>query len=306
MLYIKSKENNNIKLLTKLQNDKKYRAKLKLFFVEGKRIVADTPHSLIYKIFIDEEILYKFINKNSFDFSKTEFIKKDILINKIDRNENEALVNVLNDVNDDDIYILAHSLFEKIKLTINSQGIAALIKFLDIDELPDLSKDNEIINFYKKNNNLILILDNIGDPGNLGTIIRTAVAFNVFMVIITRDSCDIYNEKVLRASMSSMFKINIYISNDIVKDIETLKKYDFKVYATTLSNESKKLGYVDFYKNTCIIVGNEGSGIKDEIINIAHEKIIIPMSKKIESLNVSVATSIVLYEINKENEINKS
>ena len=143
----------------------------------------------------------------------------------------------------------------------------------------------------------ILILDNIQDPGNLGTIIRSAVAFNVDTIILSEDSVDLYNEKVIRATQGLIFKINILRAN-VEKTIEKLKDKKYKIYATKV-NGGKSLKNLEKPKKFAIIMGNEGNGVKKSLLNICDEYLYIDMNKKCESLNVGVATSIILYELDK-------
>ncbi len=144
--------------------------------------------------------------------------------------------------------------------------------------------------------NHILMLDNIQDPGNLGTIIRSSVAFNIDTIIISTDSVDVYNEKVLRSSMGMIFKINIVIAS-LPQILGDLKKQEYTIIGTKVDgNEelktfSKPAKYV-------IIMGNEGNGVKEEILAFCDKYLYIPMNANCESLNVGVATSIIAYELN--------
>lgn len=140
-----------------------------------------------------------------------------------------------------------------------------------------------------------LLLDRVSDPGNLGTIMRSAVAFNVDTLIVSLDSCDIYNDKVIRASEGAIFKLNI-ISEDLLQAINTLKKLDISIYGTDVKNG------VDVREipkdNFAIIMGNEGAGISSDVKKLVENNIYIKTSN-VESLNVAMAASIILYELNK-------
>ena len=145
--------------------------------------------------------------------------------------------------------------------------------------------------------NRILILDNIQDPGNLGTIIRSAVAFNIDTIILSDDTVDLYNPKVVRATQGLMFHINI-IRRDLFEIIPYLKDYDYKVLSTNV-NHGKNLKTLEKMKKFAIIMGNEGNGVKEEISELCDEFLYIDMNEACESLNVGVATSIILYELDK-------
>lgn len=140
-----------------------------------------------------------------------------------------------------------------------------------------------------------LLLDRVSDPGNLGTIMRSAVAFNVDTLIVSLDSCDIYNDKVIRASEGAIFKLNI-IRCDLSQAINTLKKLDIAIYGTDVKNG------VDVREipkdNFAIIMGNEGAGISSDVKKLVENNIYIKTSN-VESLNVAMAASIILYELNK-------
>lgn len=145
--------------------------------------------------------------------------------------------------------------------------------------------------------NRILILDGIQDPGNLGTIIRSSLAFNIDTIILTEDSVDLYNPKVLRATQGMIFNINIVVMT-IDEVINYLKKTDITIYGTDVTGgvESDSLNQ-DEKKNFILIMGNEGSGVRREVSTLVDKNLYIPMNKKVESLNVGVATSILLYEM---------
>ena len=143
---------------------------------------------------------------------------------------------------------------------------------------------------------IVLLLDNISDPGNLGTIIRTAMAFNVSSIILSEASIDIYNEKVIRATQGAIFKIPI-LKMDLVAAINDLKNKGYKVYATALK-DAISLSDVMVNDKYALILGNEANGIRKEIIDLSDESIKIEMDGNMESLNVAIANAICLYTLN--------
>lgn len=149
----------------------------------------------------------------------------------------------------------------------------------------------------KKIGNKVLILDGIQDPGNLGTIIRSCVAFNIDTIVLSKDTVDLYNLKVLRATQGMIFNINIIIK-DIEPILSKLKDENYKIYGTKV-NGGKDLKNVEKCEKFAIIMGNEGNGVKDSILNMCDEYVYIDMNANCESLNVAVATSIILYELDK-------
>lgn len=141
----------------------------------------------------------------------------------------------------------------------------------------------------------ILLLDNIQDPGNLGTIIRSSKAFNVDTIVLSKDTVDLYNPKVVRATQGFLFHINI-VKKDLKEVIEDLKNKNYPIYSTSVVHGSdvKKIGPKSRY---ALIVGNEGKGVSKEISELADSNLYIRMNDSVESLNVGVATSILLYEL---------
>ena len=192
-----------------------------------------------------------------------------------------------------DKYIVTDNVFNKIKDTKTSQGIIAIAKKYVNTEYNCLFEDN-ISN--------IVLLDNIQDPGNLGTIFRTCEASGINNIVLTSDCCDAFMPKVLRASMSSIFRINLYIIDNYLDFISKAKKHNFKMIATILDSTNNYYNY-NFNNNKNIIVfGNEANGIRKEILDICDDSITIPMSGSIESLNVSISCALILYEIKRQME----
>lgn len=149
----------------------------------------------------------------------------------------------------------------------------------------------------KQIGNKVLLLDEIQDPGNLGTIIRSAVAFNFDTIVLGNKTVDLYNSKVIRASQGMIFNINI-IEENLGCIIPELKKLNYKIYGTKVTN-GKNVKNLEKNEKVCIIMGNEGNGISEEILNLCDEYFYINMNPLCESLNVGVAASIILYELDK-------
>lgn len=172
-----------------------------------------------------------------------------------------------------------------------------VLKKLTTDKNPE-----SVVGVVKKltNNKLgnkVLILDDVQDPGNLGTIIRSSVAFNVDTIILSNNTVDLYNDKVLKATEGMIFNINIR-KEDIITFIDELKKKEYKIYGTNVDG-GKVVKDLELEGKYAIIVGNEGKGVRQVILDKCDEYFYIPMSKTCESLNVGVATSIILYELDK-------
>ncbi len=183
-----------------------------------------------------------------------------------------------------------------------------LDKIATTDTAPDIiatayQKHYELKDIFSVKNPIVLVLENIKDPGNLGTIIRTAAAFNVSGIILTDETVDLYNSKTVRASAFNIWKI------PVVKITEktTLKKQLNKLagckFVVTAVNSDKKLQlYSDINYNQAMVLmfGSESQGISDELAEQADYLITIPMNNRVESLNLSVSTGIILYEVFKQ------
>lgn len=177
-------------------------------------------------------------------------------------------------------YIIKDELFKELCETEKPQGVMAVINM----------EENKVLD----SGSFYILCDKVQDPGNLGTIIRTAHAVGVDGIILTKGTVDIYNDKVIRSTMGSMFHVPICYDNDLSL-IKSLKEKGFSILATSLEGER------DFFKedlrgNIIVTVGNEGNGVSDEIYDISDKKVKIPMPGNAESLNVAIATGIVLYE----------
>ena len=146
-----------------------------------------------------------------------------------------------------------------------------------------------------------IILDSINDPGNLGTIIRLSEASNVDLIILANNCCNIYNTKTIRASMSSIFRMNIYVSDNILNDLKLLKKCGFKIFATSLNDNSYNYTKADFTCKNVLVFGNEANGVSDELLKETTNYIKIPMKGSIESLNVSISVAVICYEMMRQN-----
>ena len=145
--------------------------------------------------------------------------------------------------------------------------------------------------------NHILLVDDVQDPGNLGTIIRSAVAFNIDTVVLSNNTVDLYNPKTIRSTQGMFFHINV-IRRDIKNILEKIKEESIPVYGTLVEHGSdvRELNNSDKEK-FALVVGNEGNGVRKEITDMCDKNLYIKMNSDVESLNVGVATSILLYEL---------
>ena len=257
MLEISSNQNPLIKDIKSL-NRKRNRWKNRLFIVEGIKII--------------EEAIINGIGIKNILFSDSFFESEEgtIFYNSIKNREN--------------IIKIKDSLFNSISDTENPQGIMGICEF-NIRDISDIGGFN---------NPSILFLDGVQDPGNMGTIIRTADAFNIDGIILGEGSVDPYNLKVVRATMGSIFRVPLYICNNSIESIMDLKDKGFKILATSLDGSA--IYDSDFKGKILCVIGNEANGVNPKILEISDKHIKIPMPGNAESLNAGVAASIIMYE----------
>lgn len=268
MQKITSKDNEFIKHVKKLK-DKKYRDLNNEFLIEGIKLIKEAiqENADIKQVIICE------------DCKETENISKDLTysIAKFEC-----------------IYV-SKPVFNSITEVTNPQGILAVVS-------KNAITNNNKVNIDKANDNteidysqdIIVALDDLQDPGNLGTILRTVDSIGLTQILVSKGTADCYNPKVVRSTMGAIFRVKIIECEDLLETLKQAKKHHFKTMVTSLQTENS-IYDVDFNKKI-IVVGNEANGVKQEIQDFADEKVKIPMLGKTESLNASVATGIVLYE----------
>lgn len=255
MQVITSKENEMVKQIRKLK-EKKYRDQENQFIIEGIKLVKEAieERAQISKIVICEECVENGTLEQKLLY---EIAKYDCIY------VTEKVFRLLTDVS-------------------NPQGILAVI---------NREEKKQEIN-YKED--IIVILDDIQDPGNLGTILRTVDSIGLSQIIVSKGTADVYNPKVVRSTMGAIFRVHIRETEDLQNTIKEIKKHKFKVLATDLGANSSI--YDITFQKKAIIIGNEANGVEENLLELADEKVKIPMLGKTESLNASVATGIVLYE----------
>ena len=180
--------------------------------------------------------------------------------------------------------VVGDEAFKAMSDTVNPQGVLAVLR-QPVYKTEDLIKS--------KDNSLYLILDDIRDPGNLGTMIRTAEAAGVRAVLMSPGCADIFNPKVIRSTMGSIFRVP-FVSCELVPAIEKLKNRNVTVYGAALEGS---VSYKDVqYKGSCaFVIGNEANGISPEVLKSVSEKIFIPMEGKVESLNAAISAAVLLF-----------
>ena len=179
-----------------------------------------------------------------------------------------------------DVIYVPEKIFKIITDVNNPQGILAVV---------EKNKNKEID--YKSD--FFLVLDNIQDPGNMGTILRTADSINLKQIIVAKGSADCYNPKVVRSTMGAIFRVSVF-ECDLVRTLKELKKHKVRILSTDLNTENSI--YDVSYEKTAVVIGNEANGVSTEVLELSDGRIKIPMFGRTESLNAGVATGIILYE----------
>ena len=270
---ITSLANAQVKYVNALQNKASFRKKEGVFVVEGAKIFLETPEEYIKNIFISSSALEELNSNKGF----SQEIKEKILV-KLDK---LPYIKISDDV------------AKHISDTVTTQGIFIVVKQMNY-------KLKELINIEEKQT--FLVLDEIKDPGNMGTIIRTAEGAGVSAIVMNKECVDVYNPKVTRSTMGSIFRVPFTIEENLLSAINELKQNGVVTYVAHLNGN-------DFYSeevmtgSSAIYIGNEAKGLSDEVSATADKLIRIPMEGKLESLNASVAAAILMYEAKRKRDL---
>lgn len=185
-------------------------------------------------------------------------------------------------------YLVNDAIINKIATTKNPQNILGIVKMLD-------HNITNLVPIIKENKTKLIMLDDVNDPGNLGTIIRTAAGLGYDGIIMSPNTVDLYNEKVIRSTQGVMFKIPIIKAN-LQEVIKMLKKEKVFCIGTALTN-AKDVKHITKKDKFAICLGNEAKGISKEVLDNMDENVKIAMKNDVESLNVSIAAGIIMYEM---------
>ena len=211
---------------------------------------------------------------------------RSILIRESKQSELEPLIQKGFTVSS--IYIVQDPIFNKIEHSVNGQGILGIAK----------KCVNDLHSFVVEDG-LYIALDGVQDPGNLGTIIRTAVAVGAKGIFLLKGTVDPYNEKCVRSTMSALCNIPIFEDVTLSEFYDFIKDNTIKTYVTSLEN-AKPYHTISYAKRTMVILGNEGNGVSRDIIEMCDQAITIPMYGDIESLNVSIAAALCMYKVREQ------
>ncbi len=255
MQVITSKDNELIKDIRKLK-DKKFRNLTNKYIVEGIKIIEEAIEA---NANIDTIVVCEDCVKNG-----------------------EIEAKLLYEIAKYNCVYVTEKIYNLITDTTTPQGILAVIKKDENEKNIDFSQD------------LIVVLDGIQDPGNLGTILRTVDSVGLTQIIVSKNTADAFSPKVVRSTMGAIFRVNIIESENLVQTLKEIKKHKFKLLSTSLETDNNFYD-INLNKNA-IVIGNEANGVSKDVLEVADNLVKIPMLGKTESLNASVATGVILYE----------
>ncbi|MDO5538978.1 MAG: RNA methyltransferase [Eubacteriales bacterium] len=257
---INSTSNKQIKNLIQLQAKSKVRKEQGLFVTEGIKMYREVPERRLIKTYVSES----FYNKE----------------------ENRKLLEGISERN---LEIVADHVFEAAADTKTPQGILCLVKQEEY-VLDDILNDKKP---------LLLLLEDIQDPGNLGTIFRTAEGAGITGIIMSSKTADIYNPKTIRSTMGSLYRMPFLQVKEFEPVLDELKKREIRTYAAHLQG-SVDYTAEDYTGGSAFMIGNEGNGLSEKLASQADVYIKIPMSGQLESLNAAIAAAILMFEARRQ------
>lgn len=280
---ITSRDNRAIKEYVKLRESRAFREKQGMYVIESAKLVQEALQSgvIFEKVFVTQPSLTK------------HYAALQRLFDRTQDNAKHAK-----------IYTITEDLEHKMTLTGNAQGLFAVCKMLDkpheFATIENNGKDGELETRLFQENEIssgkYIFLEQLQDTGNVGTILRTAEALGLDGVIVSKNTCDRYSLKVLRASMGAVFRVKIYQSEDTCADLQNLSKR-FTTYAAVLDAGAPSLVSIQFPPNSIVVIGNEGNGLPQEVIAACTQTVTIAMQGNAESLNASMAAGILMWEM---------
>lgn len=268
MVSITSSSNEKLKKISLYSSKASARREDGVFVAEGTKLVAEAPSDKVKQIVISESCL------------KALQSEKGRLY--------EAYSGLAESLPDDAVICVPDHLFEKISTMKSPQGMLAVV------EAPVYSEDD-----LKKTIPLILVLEDIQDPGNVGTVFRTAEAAGVTGIILSGGCADPLSPKVVRSTMGAVFRVPFIVRDNLPEEVRSLEEAGINCYAARL-DESSEYDKCELDQPCALLIGNEGNGLSKEITDAASHGIYIPMSGKTESLNAAISASILAYEARRQ------
>ncbi len=262
---ITSVSNKHMKEISQLNRKAKTRYERRVFVAEGMKMCMEAPKKDIVAMYVSESFIAKEGNRELLAGYSYETVS------------NRA--------------------FAAISDTKTPQGILCLVKMPKY-RMEDLMK-GRTKEGAKAKQALILVLENIQDPGNLGTMIRTGEGAGVTGLLMSQDSVDIFHPKVIRATMGSLYRVPFYVTPDLPGAIQRLKSWGVMAYAAHLEG-SVEYSQPDYRRPTAFLVGNEGNGLSPQAARLADCQVKIPLEGNVESLNAAVAAALLMYEARRQ------
>lgn len=259
---ITSTSNAQVKQLIALQKKAKERNTQDIFIVEGIKMYQEVPQ---------DRLVHTYVSESFYEKHKKLFTGKEEAGKSMQK-----------------LTLLSDRVFEAVSDTKTPQGVLCLVKQYHY-ELKDL--------YGKKA--LVMILENLQDPGNLGTILRTGEGAGVTGILLSNGCVDLYNPKVIRSTMGSIYRMPFYYTDDLKRDLLRLKEDGVTLYAAHLKGTGT-YDEQDYSTAAGFLIGNESKGLSDETADLADIYVKIPMCGQVESLNAAVASSILMYEANRQ------
>ena len=264
---ITSSGNARVKQVVQWQNKAKERKKDGIFLAEGIKMFEEAPESSILEVFISQNMEQR-LKENEEPDADAIYKKKLLQVG---------------------YEVVADEVFVKMSDTQTPQGIITILK------RPEYNLDI----LLQQENPLFVILENLQDPGNLGTIMRTGEGAGITGVIMSSRTVDIYNPKTIRATMGSIYRVPFFYVESIADILEKLHKRGVHTYAAHLKGKTY-YHEASFKEPTAFLIGNEGNGLTKETADMAECYIKIPMEGQVESLNAAVATALLMYEAHRQ------
>lgn len=267
---ITSASNSKIKYVSGLISSKKERMAARAFVVEGTKMFLEAPIKEIKEVFVSESFNERLYGG---DINKLSGVMHDIYL-KLQETGYEIVTDVL---------------FKKMSDTVTPQGILCIVNVV-------LGQTKDVIEEYEGKPVKAIVLEGLQDPGNMGTIVRTAEAAGINFILAGSNTVDVFSAKVVRSTMGSIFRVPFIYTDDLYGDIDLLKANNVSVYAAHLKGE-KSYTEAEYSDRALVLIGNEGRGLTDEATNRADVLVKIPMQGEVESLNAAVAAAILMFEL---------
>lgn len=258
---ITSTANAKVKQIVQWQTKAKERRKDKVFLAEGIKMFEEAPEDSVLEVYLSQDVAEKI----------------------------KAQAALMKKLNSTGYEIVSSEVFSKMSDTQTPQGILTVLK----------QPEYQLEELLKQQNPLFVVLENLQDPGNLGTIIRTGEGAGITGVIMSNQTVDIFNPKTIRATMGSIYRVPFLYVNDLAETLQRLHQKEIHTYAAHLKGET----YYDafsFREPTAFLIGNEGNGLQKATADMAESYLKIPMEGQVESLNAAVATALLMYEAHRQ------